>query len=540
MMFKKPDDNPVWQKLVRRAEIIKSPEKHLNKLLAGPERLEDFSLKGANIFYDYSRQRVDTEVMELLFELAKTSGSIDFFNSMVNGETVNTTEKRAALHTASRSFSRDSVMLNGVDVMPDIRRVRNNIRDFSAKIREGKIRGSTGKAFRHVVVIGIGGSYLGTEFVSTALRAFADNRFQLHYLSNVDIHNLGEIASAIDPETTLWIIISKSFTTAETMANAGQVAEFMTEQGLDPDKHFITVTSKGSPGDDPTKHILRTFHMFDFIGGRYSVTSAVGGVPLSICLGYDIFERFLRGAEEMDIHAEHAPAAKNLPLIAALISIWNHSFLGYRSQAIIPYASPLCKLAPHIQQLHMESNGKSVTRNGISLNEPSGIITFGEPGTNAQHSFFQLAHQGLPFPIDFIGVIRPHYDEYQFRSLGVNNHQELWSNLISQSTALAIGKEDKDPAKNFSGNRPSSTIILDDLSPENIGRLLSFYEAKTVFEATLWGINPFDQFGVELGKTMASDIRKEIAAKNVKRDHNFEGLDPIKRYYLDMLFKGKI
>jgi len=265
MMLKKPDDNPIWQKLVRRTEIIESSEKHLKKLLAEPERLESFSLKGADIFYDYSRQRVDAEVMELLFELAKTSGSIDFFNAMADGETVNNTEKRAALHTATRSFSCDSILLNGVDAMPDIEHTRDGIRDISTKIREGKLRGSTGKPFKHIVVIGIGGSYLGTEFVSTALRAFADDRFQLHYLSNVDIHNFGEIASVIDPETTLWINISKSFTTAETMANAGQAVEFMTEQGLDPDKHFIIVTSKGSPGDDPDKHVLRTFHMFDLL-----------------------------------------------------------------------------------------------------------------------------------------------------------------------------------------------------------------------------------------------------------------------------------
>jgi glucose-6-phosphate isomerase len=278
--------------------------------------------------------------------------------------------------------------------------------------------------------------------------------------------------------------------------------------------------------------------MFDFIGGRYSVTSAVGGVPLSLYVGYERFERFLIGAEDMDFHVQNASVEKNIPIVAALVSIWNNNFLGYSTQAIIPYASSLSKLAPHIQQLNMESNGKSVTKDGDPLEEPSGCIIFGEPGTNAQHSFFQLAHQGRHFPIDFIGIIRPYYEQYQNQSKGVSNHQELWSNLVAQPAALALGKEDSEPAKSFPGNRPSSTILLNDISPENIGRLLAFYEAKTVFEAFIWGINPFDQFGVELGKTLATDIRKQMAIKNQSPEHSFDGTDPITRFYLDTLFSG--
>jgi glucose-6-phosphate isomerase len=241
----------------------------------------------------------------------------------------------------------------------------------------------------------------------------------------------------------------------------------------------------------------------------------------------------------MDLHVQDASIEENISLIAALISIWNNNFLGYPSHAIIPYASPLSKLAAHIQQLNMESNGKSVTKHGKPLDEPSGTIIFGEPGTNAQHSFFQLAHQGRPFPIDFIGVINPHYKQYKSQSKGVTNHQELWSNLIAQPQALAIGKKDENPAKSFSGNRPSSTLILNDLSPENIGRLLSFYEAKTVFEAFIWGINPFDQFGVELGKILATDIRKHMALKNQISEHSFDNVDPITKFYLEALFSHK-
>lgn len=534
----KLNEIPVWNKLIRQAEIMERPEKHLKHLLADKDRLAKFSLKAAGIIYDFSRQRLDDKTMDLLFELAEILKLKQQFIAMVSGEKINTTENRAALHTAARNFSDNPVFVDGKDVMPEIRKVRDDIKVFASKVHEGQITGSTGKPFRHVVVIGIGGSYLGTEFVAHALHPFADKEIEIMFLSNVDIHNFGRIVSQIDPETTLWIVISKSYTTAETMANANQAYAFLTEKGLDPAKHFASVTSKGSPGDDPGNPVLSSFHMFDFIGGRYSVTSAVGGVPLSLYVGYERFERFLKGAEDMDLHARNASVEKNIPVVSALVSIWNNNFLGYPAQAIIPYASPLSRLAPHIQQLNMESNGKSVTKDGDPLEEPSGVIIFGEPGTNAQHSFFQLAHQGRPFPIDFIGVIRPFYEQYQNQSKGVSNHQELWSNLVAQPAALALGKEDADPAKSFSGNRPSSTILLNDISPENIGSLLAFYEAKTVFEAFIWGINPFDQFGVELGKTLATDIRKQMAIKNQSPDHSFDGIDPITRFYLDTLFSG--
>ncbi len=529
-----------WNQLKEQAEVINQPENHLKNLIKENARLEKFSLKGGGIFYDFSRQRLDENTLKLLLELAEERKLKAHFQAMMSGEKINTTEKRAALHTASRDFSNNAVLLDGKDVMPEIRKVRDEIKAFAEKIHSGRITGSTGKAFKHIVVIGIGGSYLGTEFVSEALGAFADKQIRIHYLANVDIHNFGKIAASIEPETTLWIVVSKSYTTAETSANTEQAYAFMKSKGIDPAKHVVTVTAKDSPGDDPSNPVLASFYMFDFIGGRYSVTSAVGGVPLSLYLGYERFERFLKGAEEMDIHAKTAPPEKNLPLIAALIGIWNNNFLGYPAQAIIPYADPLRKLAPHVQQLYMESNGKSVTKHGEFLAEQSGVMIFGEPGTNAQHSFFQMAHQGRPFPIDFIGVINPQYTQYQTTSKGVSNYQELWANLIAQPMALAMGKDDADKSKFFSGNRPSSTILLNDLSPENVGRLLAFYEAKTVFEAFVWGINPFDQFGVELGKKLASGIRKEMAAKNQNKDHCFDQSDAIMKFYLETLFSGKL
>ncbi len=540
MPKEKLSDIAEWRRLVQHAVDMENPGRHLSILLQDDRRLDDFSMKGGGLWYDFSRQRVIKKTMDLLYALAEKRNVVKKFSDMISGAAVNTTEKRAALHTAARDFRNSTIMLDGYNVLPEIIEQRERIKRFSESVRSGTITGSTGKPFNAAVVIGIGGSYLGTEFVTTALNAYSDKQIDLHFLSNVDIHNFGTIVSKIDPERTLWVVISKSYTTAETLANTRQAYEYLKANNMDPSKHVVTVTAKGSPGDDPSNPVLQSFHMFDFIGGRYSVTSAVGGVPISLFAGYPVFERFLKGAEEMDRHCAHALLKENLPLTAALIAIWNNNFLGYPAQAIIPYASPLAKLAPHIQQLNMESNGKSVYDDGDPIEVPTGTIIFGEPGTNAQHSFFQLAHQGRGFPIDFIGVINPQYNTCTSRSKGVTNHQELWANLISQPASLARGKHDEDAAKSFSGNRPSSTIVLNDLSPENVGRLLSFYEAKTVYEAFVWGINPFDQFGVELGKSMASGIRNEMAARNASEHHSFNRTDFISRHYLNLLFSGHI
>ena len=298
----------VWKRLQAHAGVIDQREHHLRHLIADPNRMASFSAEGPGMYLDFSRQRVDAMAMNLLFQLAQERQVDHRFKAMHDGEKVNGTENRAALHTALRCFSDRRVIVDGADVMPDIRSVREKIRRFSESVRGGHTRGSTGKPFRHVVVVGIGGSYLGTEFVSTALSARADGRVTLHYLSNVDIDNFGAVVSCIDPEATLWVVISKSYTTPETLANTRRVYELLERDGLAPADHVVTVTGKGSPGDDPSSPVLDTFHMYDFIGGRYSVTSAVGGVPLSLFLGYEAFEGLLRGAEAMDTHALTAPA----------------------------------------------------------------------------------------------------------------------------------------------------------------------------------------------------------------------------------------
>ncbi len=529
-----------YKELKTLSKEIDKENKHLKNLIQHPERLNHFSIRSDNFFYDFSKQRIDEPIFKQLIQLAGEAKVKDEFFRMISGEIINVTENRAVLHTATRDFTKTPVFLNGVDIKIEISRVNEQIKGFCSKIHEKKIKGSTGKAFTDAVIIGIGGSYLGCEFVFNALKHSIKPQIDLHFLPNVDIDNFGQIIKEIDPETCLWIVISKTYTTTETLANLEQALLFLKDHHLDPAKHLITVTSKGSPGDNPSNPVLESFHMFDFIGGRYSVSSAVGGVPLSLAFGYDVFIRFLKGCHEMDVHASNAPEEKNIPLVSALISIWNSNFLGYSAQAIIPYCSALSKLAPHIQQLYMESLGKGTSINGEPIDHKTGVIIFGEPGTNAQHSFFQFAHQGSPFPIEFIGVINPIYTKSQAISKGVYNHQELWANMIAQAQALAVGKDDEDKAKYFTGNRPSSTIIVNDLTPESIGMLLSFYEARTVYEGFILGLNPFDQFGVELGKTLASDIRNQIRKKNTDETYKFDSLDPAVKFYLDTLFKGSL
>ena len=535
-----PTRLPAWRALEERARKMERPERPLRRLLSEPNRLSDFSASGGGLFFDYSRQRMDGEIRGLLLELAEAREVRRTFGRMMEGEALNVTEGRAALHTATRRFGAEPVRAGDADVMPDIRAVREQMAAFATEVHGGGFRGSTGKRFRHVVVVGIGGSYLGAEFVANALEVDADKGVSLHFLANVDIHHFGGIVRRIDPEATLWVVVSKSYTTAETLANARQIYAFLAESGLEPARHVATVTSKGSPGDDPANPVAATFHMFDYIGGRYSVCSAVGGVPLSLYLGWERFESFLRGAEEMDLHARDAAPAENLPLLAALTGIWNNNFLGYPALAVIPYAEPLNRLASHVQQLYMESNGKRVTAEGEPVDFDTGVVVFGEPGTNAQHSFFQLAHQGRPFPIEFIGALRSRYPQYAETSRGVTNHQELWANLVSQPMALALGRDHEDPARRFPGNRPSSTLLLTELAPKDIGRLLAFYEARTVYEAFAWGVNPFDQFGVELGKTMAEDARQAMARHNETGARPPAELDPYRRFYLERLFEGAL
>jgi len=532
-------NHQAYKNLERLSKSFKK-KNHLKDLIQQKNRFEKFSIQIDGFSYDFSKQRIDEDILKQLCELARQAKAKETFSKMISGKMVNTTEKRQALHTAARDFSQKKIVLNGNDVILEIKNVNNRIRQFTKKIQNKKIKGATEKPFTDAVVIGIGGSYLGCEFVYKALKQRIEPMIDLHFLSNVDIDNFGQIIKKIDPETCLWIIISKSYTTIETMANLNQVRLFLKNNNLDPARHLVTVTARNNPSDDKLGSQLTCFHMFDFIGGRFSVTSAVGGLPLSLAFGFDTFHRFLEGCHAMDLHAINAPEENNIPLITALISIWNSNFLDYSAMAIIPYCSGLSGLCPHVQQLYMESLGKGLTLDGEPIDYKTGGIIFGEPGTNAQHSFFQLAHQGSPFPIEFIGVVNPVYNSVQARSKGVSNHQELWANMIAQANGLAIGKENDTYTNYFPGNRPSSTIVINELTPENIGMLLAFYEARTIYEGFILGINPFDQFGVELGKALATDIRDVIKQKNMDSACDFKSLDPATKFYLDTLFKQSL
>ena len=536
-----PDDPSIkklHEKLTKAAQDFNAPDYHLQKLLSRPGRFSDFSLGIDGFFMDFSRQRVDENALSLLRESQRLSNALKKFIEMSQAEIVNPTENRAALHTAARGTGPSPLLYKEMDVKAQMQQVNEKIEQFCASVHEGKICSACGKPFTQAVVIGIGGSYLGCEFVYQAL-AGADRKLDLLFLPNVDIDNFARVIESIDKETTLWIVISKSYTTTETMAYLNQVSTWLNTMGIAPKDHMVTITAKGSPGDDPDTPVLASFYMFDFIGGRYSVSSAVGGLPLSLALGYDVFKRFLNGCSIMDTHVLESPEEKNIPLTAAMISIWNILYMGYPAQAIIPYTSRLARLSPHVQQLYMESLGKSVSATGQPLTQPAGTIIFGEPGTNAQHSFFQLAHQGKAFPIDFIGVKMPGYTGLQAMSKGVTNHQELWANLLAQAGALALGRSSDDPARNFDGNRPSTIITIDNLEPESVGMLLSFYEARTVLEGFILGVNPFDQFGVELGKVMAGDIRKEMVARNQDPSYTFACASQTDNFYLDLVFNKR-
>jgi glucose-6-phosphate isomerase len=529
-----------WQSLLKEAGKLSRKEFHLKNLINTKDRLKVFSKQSCHFFYDYSKQKINDKIFSKLISMSEELNIKEQFSNMVNGSIVNHTEERAALHTATRDFSNREICVNKNNILPDIRQVNEKIKNFSEKIRDNSIKSQSGKPFTDVVVIGIGGSYLGCNFIYNAMLSNYNAKLKLHFLANVDIDSFGQIISEVIPETTLWIVISKSYTTTETMANLNQVSVYLKNIDILPEYHLVSVTSKGSPGDNPKTPILDSFNMYDFIGGRYSVTSAVGGVPLSIVFGYNVFEKFLKGANEMDKHALNSPNHDNIPLISSLINIWNLNGLGYKAMGIIPYSNALSKLAPHIQQLYMESLGKSVTKEKDFINYTTGGIIFGEPGTNAQHSFFQLAHQGMGFPIEFIGLLNPGYKGEKAEFNGVYNHQELFVNMISQAHALATGKDDPDNSKFFPGNRPSSTIILENLKAENLGRLLSYYEAKTVYEGLILNINPFDQFGVELGKQNATSLRKQIIKKNKDQNYEISETDDASEFYLNLLFSGKL
>ena len=494
---------------------------------ADPGRFRRFSARLGDLLLDWSKTAVDDEAMRLLLELAEAAGVEARRDAMFAGERINATEGRAVLHTALREGRCEPVMVDGADVMPDVHGVLSAMVVFAEAIRSGAARGATGKPIRDVVNIGIGGSDLGPAMATLALAPYHDGP-RAHYVSNVDGAHIADTLKGLDPETTLFIVASKTFTTIETMTNA-QTARRWVEKALGSEavgKHFAAVSTAldkvAAFGISPD----RVFGFWDWVGGRYSLWSAIG-LPVMIAIGPRNFEAFLAGAREMDEHFRSAPAARNLPLVLGLVGYWHRVVCGYPARAVIPYDQRLARLPAYLQQLDMESNGKRVTVDGSPVATPTGPLVWGEPGTNGQHAFFQLLHQGTDvIPVEFLAAAEGHEPELR------HHHELLLANCLAQSEALmkgrtleeaeaqmrAKGATDEDvaaiaPHRVFPGNRPSVTILYRKLHPATLGRLIALYEHRVFVEAQLYGINAFDQWGVELGKELATNLLPVVEGK---------------------------
>jgi glucose-6-phosphate isomerase len=499
---------------------------------ADPQRFERLSVEAAGLFLDYSKNRLDGRTLELLKALAQERGVERLRDAMFNGDKINLTENRAVLHTALRAPRDKGITVDGQDIGKDVHEVLARVKTFTDAVRSGEWLGHTGKPITDIVNVGIGGSDLGPKMVCLALRQFAHPRLTMHFVSNVDGHDMDAALSRVDPETTLFIIASKTFTTAETMMNANTARTWFL-QGASEEalaKHFVAVSTNVDAiktfGIDPQN----MFPFWDWVGGRYSVWSAIG-LPVALLVGFGYFEDFLAGAHAMDEHFRSAPIEQNLPMILALVGFWNRAFLDCASVSIAPYHQDLNRFPAYLQQLDMESNGKRVTRAGDAVDYATGPVIWGDVGTNGQHAYFQLLHQGSDVtPIDFIAALRPAHEFH-------NHHAALLANCFAQSEAFMKGKtasevkhdlqgldaaeiEHLAPHKTFPGNRPSNTILMEYLTPATLGALIALYEHKVFVQGALWDVNSFDQWGVELGKVLAKKIEAELTGEAQPAGHD--------------------
>ena len=498
------------------------------------KRAANFSLEAAGLFLDYSKNRITTETKSLLIALARERGVEARRNAMFAGEHINTTENRAVMHVALRagaaglSGGARRFCVDGQDVMPDVKRVLEHMQRFSHQVRDGVWKGYTGSAITDIVNIGIGGSDLGPLMVCEALRTYIPQGLNVHFVSNVDAAAMDRVLSSVATETTLFIVASKTFTTQETLTNATSARRWFIENGgtnADVAKHFVAVSTNTAAVAKFGIDTANMFEFWDWVGGRYSLWSAIG-LSIAIAVGMDAFEELLAGANEMDEHFATAPLEKNMPALLALFGVWNVNFLGATSQCVAPYSQDLHRLPAYLQQLEMESNGKSVDRDGKPLTIASCPVIWGEPGTNGQHAFFQLLHQGTSvIPVDFLVAL--HADSEH--DLDASHHRLLLANCFAQSEALMVGKSAEQvraematqgmseaeiaaltPHKVFAGNRPSNTILLPELTPKSLGALIALYEHKVFVQGVIWNVNSFDQWGVELGKQLAKTIDDEL------------------------------
>lgn len=527
-----PTHTNAWSRL--DDHFVEIEPKSLRELFENnPNRFQQFHIRFQDILFDYSKNRIDSETMKLLVELAEECGLKDAIDKQFSGDLINETENRAVLHTALRNRNNHPILVNGKDVMPEVNAVLEQMKNFSEKVISGEWKGFGGKEITDVVNIGIGGSDLGPVMVTEALKHYK-TRLNLHFVSNVDGTHITETLKNLNPETTLFIIASKTFTTQETMTNAHTARNWFLNSGTEKEvaKHFVALSTNQSEVEKFGIDSENMFEFWDWVGGRYSLWSAIG---LSICLavGFENFEELLEGAFEMDTHFKTTDFQENIPVILALLGIWYNNFFGAESIAILPYEQYLSRFAAYFQQGDMESNGKYVDRNRIPVDYQTGPIIWGEPGTNGQHAFYQLIHQGTKMiPCDFLAGAN------SLNPVG-DHHAKLLSNFFAQTEALAFGKSEEEVIeelknqgktqeeidfltnfKIFEGNRPTNSILYEILTPKVLGSLIAMYEHKIFVQGVIWNINSYDQWGVELGKQLANKILPELHSSEKTESHD--------------------
>ncbi|MCF6235453.1 MAG: glucose-6-phosphate isomerase [Gammaproteobacteria bacterium] len=521
-----------WSALMSHQKLISS--QHMRQMFdADSERFDKFSLRMNDILVDYSKNRITEETLSLLFDLARQAELSVAIKRMFSGEKINFTENRAVLHTALRNRSNRPVLVDGKDVMPDVNAVLRHMREFTESVRNGSWVGCTGKAITDIVNIGIGGSDLGPVMVTEALKSYSQYGLNVHFVSNIDGTHLTEAIRHLSYETTLFVVVSKTFTTQETITNANSARDWFFQQGghlASVARHFVAVSTNAQKVSDFGIDPKNMFGFWDWVGGRYSLWSAVG-LTIALYIGMDHFEELLNGAHEMDEHFRTAPFEKNIPVILGMLGIWYNNFFGAQSHALMPYDQYLSRFPAYFQQGDMESNGKRVDRQGHVVDYSTGPIIWGEPGTNGQHAFYQLIHQGSKLiPTDFLVAIEPQ------NPIG-EHHSILLSNFFAQTKALMRGKTEDEarseleaqgmmaevleqllPHKVFEGNKPTNSIMFQKLTPKTLGSLLAMYEHKIFVQGIVWNINSFDQWGVELGKQLASEILPKLSVEGEESD----------------------
>jgi glucose-6-phosphate isomerase len=518
---KSTNANQVWGLL--RDHYKKIEKLHLRQLFnEDPSRAERMAIEELGVYFDYSKHRITDETIQLLLQLAEQSGLRSYIDAMFSGEKINITEKRAALHVALRAPKEETIIVDGENVIPKVHKVLDRMANLARKIRDGQWKGYSGKTIRNIVNIGIGGSDLGPVMAYEALRYYSNRDLYFRFISNIDGTDFAEVTRDLNPEETLFIVSSKSFTTQETMTNARTAREWALSQMKDEEaiaKHFVAVSTNIPKVKEFGILPENMFEFWDWVGGRYSMCSAIG-LSTMIAIGPDNFHDMLTGFHQMDKHFQQAPFERNIPVIAGLLSIWYNNFFGAQSLAILPYEQYLKRFPAYLQQLTMESNGKHVTIDNQNVSYQTSPVYWGEPGTNGQHSFYQLLHQGTKLiPCDFIAFNK------SLNSVG-NHHDLLIANVFAQAEALAFGKTTQQakkegiperliPHRVFEGNRPSSTIILNQLTPAALGKLIALYEHSVFTQGVIWRINSFDQWGVELGKSLAAKILPELTRQDL-------------------------